>query len=309
MDRMSRLLSLLIVCAALFASPAARAGGVVETGLEAPSPLLGHPIRYALYKPAAAPPQGRRWPVLFLLHGLSGSDADWLKVGRIAATLDRQIAAGQIQPLVVVMPMAGDSWYVDNSDPGGAGPIAQALTTDLVAAIDSRVPTAPCREARAVGGLSMGGYGALLYALDHPDVYSAVISLSGSIFAEMPSDAQERAKRRFRRFGNVFGDPFDWQRMNAWNLFPRVARLAQEAKPPSIWLEAGDKDYPPILEGTVRLHLDLRKAGIDSELRVDDGGHDWHLWSTAIAPALEWLSPRLDATCGTARPPAGQIWP
>jgi S-formylglutathione hydrolase FrmB len=309
MRRTDWLVSWLLAFLVLLIAPAARAGGIVETGLEAPSPRLGHSIRYSLYRPSAAPAAGRRWPVLFLLHGLSGNDNNWLDVGRIAETLDRQIAAGQIQPLVVVMPMAGDSWYVDNRDPGGVGPIAQALTTDLVAAIDSQVPTAACREARAIGGLSMGGYGALLYAFDHPDVYSAAISLSGSIFAEMPSDPQERAKRRFRRFGNVFGDPFDWQRFNTWNLFPRIARVARLAQPPAIWLEAGDKDYPPIIEGTVKLHLDLHKVGIDSQLRVDDGGHDWHLWRTAIAPALQWLSPRLDSSCGESHPIAGQFWP
>ncbi len=287
----------------------ARAGGVIETDHWAPSHLLGRPIHFTVYKPAPEPPPGQRWPVLFLFHGLSGGDRDWLDGGRVAATLDRAIAAGRIQPMMVVMPMAGDSWYVDNADPGAAGPIAQAFKTDLIAAVDAAFPTAACREARAVGGLSMGGYGALLHAFDRPDLYRAVISLSGSIFPEMSSDPAERSKRRFRMFGKVFGDPFDWRRFNAWNLFPRAAQLSQSPQKPAIWLQAGDDDFPSIVDGTVRMHLALKEAGIESELRIDNGGHEWRMWRDVIASALEWVSPRLDPTCRQPGPVVSKTGP
>ena len=293
-----------VIALAASAVVPAEAAGTVERGLSAESPSLGRPIPYSLYRPAAAPVEGARWPVLYLFHGLGGGDGDWLAGGDIAATLDREIAAGRLQPMMVVMPMAGDSWYVD--DPAGKARMASAIAGDLVTAIDARYPTAACREGRATGGLSMGGYGALLYAFDHPDRYAAAISLSGSIFPEIGADPRPAEIARLdpgppvRVFGAAFGEPFDPARFDEWTLFRRVPAVARAPAPPAVWLEAGDDDFPALLDGTVRLHLRLRAAGLDSELRVEDGGHDWGNWRRAIVPALAWLSPKLDATCGRA---------
>jgi len=288
-------------CAALalwlgLAAPA-QAGGLVDADLAAPSPVLGRPIPYAVYRPAAAPPPGERWPVLYLLHGLRGGETDWLKQGNLAAILDAETMGGRVRPLLVVMPMAESTWYVDNPDPGGAGAVARALTTDLIAAVEARYPAAGCRASRAIGGLSMGGYGALLYAFDRPDLYAAAISLSGSIFREMPEDEAARAARPVHMFGPVFGTPFDWRRFNAWNLYPRIPRLAAAPQRPALWLAAGDEDYRAILDGTRLLHQRLVTAGLDAQLSIEAGRHDWGLWSSGIVPALAWLSPRLDPAC------------
>lgn len=202
-----------VVALALLRVAAGVHANEVETELLIESPVLGRPITAAMYRPTPSPPSGERWPVLYLLHGLAGLQTDWLRSGSITATLDREIAAGRMRPLLVVMPMAGSSWYVD--DPAGAGFIARAFTSDLITGVDARLPTAACREARAVAGLSMGGYGALLYAFDHPDLFSSAISLSGSIFAPMPDDPGARAARPTHMFGTVLGDPFDWRRFNA----------------------------------------------------------------------------------------------
>ena len=281
---------------ALACAAPADAGRLV-TGLEAPSPVLGRPIRYAAYVPADAPPEGTRWPVVYLLHGFGGDERQWADGGGVVATLDAEIAAGRLPPLMAVMPMAGNSWYVDAAPPAGGGDVARAMTTDLVGWIDRAWPTAACREGRVVAGLSMGGYGALLYAFDRPDLFGGVVSLSGSIFREAPADPAERARRTMPMYRGVFGEPMDWERYDAWNLFPRVAAVASLERPPAIWLAAGDDDFPAILEGTVRLHAMLRQAGVASELRILDGRHDWQLWSTALAPGLAWQARRLVDRC------------
>lgn len=275
---------------------AAAAGGRVETGVTFDSPALGHAIPASVYLPeGSGTAGGPRLPVLYLFHGLGGRESDWVGAGDIAATLDREIAAGRVRPMIVVMPMAGDSWYVD--DPAGRSRMATALTTDLVAAVDARYPTAACRAARATGGLSMGGYGALLYAFDRPDLYAAAISLSGSIFSPIPEGAPMRPGPPVTVFGAAFGEPFDRERFNAWTLFPKVPTVAAATPPPAVFLTAGDDDFLSLVDGTVRLHLALKRAGMDSELRVFDGRHDWANWKAAIVPALGWLSARLDPTC------------
>jgi S-formylglutathione hydrolase FrmB len=294
-------LCLVAIVTASNSLPTAAKGRVLR-GLSIPSPTLGRAIPYTLYRPGnddrAANPR-RRLPVLYLLHGHGDDETAWLEKGRIAETLDRLIAAGRIAPLMVVMPMAGDSWYVDDArGHDGFGAVAHAMASDLVAGIDARYRTDACRERRAIGGLSMGGFGAVLYAFDHPDMFTAAISLSGSLFAPNLSQNPERRQRLSRLFGGVYGQPFDMDRFNRWNVFVRVERVATLSDRPAVWLAAGDDDFPAILRGTVELHLALRRAGVATELRVDNAGHTWRYWSSAIIPALKWLSPRISGPCG-----------
>lgn len=288
-----------VATAALVAfAPAARSAGVVERNLKAPSVALGKPITYSLYKPAASPPPGRRWPVLYLLHGGGPGEADWLDAGGIAASMDKAIAEGRMPPTVVVMPRAGNSWYVDNPDDKGEGAMETALTRDLVAAIDSSLPTAACRQARAVAGLSMGGYGALLFAFDKPTKYGYAISLSGSITQPLAPQMTERLKRARTFYDGAFGAPFKRSRFNAWNLFPKAQKLALRRYKPAIYLNAGDMDPGGIVQGTTEMHLALLRAHVDSKLTIVPGNHQWALWRREIVPALDWLGPQLDASCG-----------
>ena len=276
------------------------AGGRVETSMSMPSEALGRRIAYAAYIPSVTPPNpARRLPVLYLLHGRGDNENAWLEHGNIAAILDRKIASGELQPLIVVMPMAANSWYVDDARTGPAsyGAVARALTQDLVSAVDVRYPTAACREARAVGGLSMGGFGAMVYAFDHPDLYVAAFSLSGSLFSDRQDDIEARKSRYGQMFGGVYGEPFDQDRFRSWTVFNKLDHANPDIKKLSVWLAAGDEDFSAILSGTARLHQELVSRGISSELRIYDGDHTWRLWSTAVDPALSWLSARLDPSC------------
>lgn len=283
----------------LSAAPQAHTSSIVTRGLKSPSPALGKSIRYSIYKPAESPPLGQRWPVLYLLHGGGPGEADWLDAGDLAQTMDRAIAAKKIPPTVVVMPLAGNSWYVNNPDPGGEGLMATAITRDLVDAIDESLPTAACRSGRAVAGLSMGGYGALLYAFDHPREFGSAISLSGSIIQPIRPEMTNRLKRAKNFYDGAFGAPFKVGRFNAWNLFPRVATLGLGGEPkPAVYLNAGDNDLGGIIQGTTELHLALLRRHVDSTLRIVDGRHEWALWRRELGPALAWLGPRLDTTCG-----------
>jgi enterochelin esterase family protein len=282
---------------ALFGAVAgASAAGIVEHGLTADSPVLGRPISYAVYTPFPHPAEGKRWPVVYLLHGLTGKDGDWFTWGNLGPILDQAIADGRIPPLAVVAPGFGDSWYVDNSDPGGFGKVDTALATDLVRAIDARFPTAACRSGRAVGGLSMGGAGAILQGLNHPDTYVAVMSFSGALHQPLAKD-DPRLQWIPSLYRNVFGDPFNRERFNAANAFNRVGKLGMAAERPAFYLTIGDQDYPDLIEASALFHNRLRELRIDTTLRIGKGDHFWDTWQQAIIPALEWLAPMLDPTC------------
>jgi enterochelin esterase family protein len=293
---MFRIVALVIAIALGPCLPAAGAG-IVTFGLTAKSPALGHPIPYAVYRPFPAPPSRERWPVVYLLHGVGGEAGDWFTWGNLGPILDQAMAEGRVPPMIVVAPGFADSWYEDSPDPGGFGLVETALATDLVAAIDKSLPTARCREGRAIGGLSMGGWGAMLEGLDHPDVFGAVMSFSGALHQPLiKGDSRLAWMPQF--FFHVFGSPFDMDRFNAGNPFNHIPELQKAEHKPAFYLTIGDADSADLIEASALFHDRLRERNADTTLRIGPGGHYWDTWQRSIVPALEWLAPRLDPTCG-----------
>jgi len=293
----ARLLHALMALCLIGAAAPSHAGGRVFTGQSVASAALGRSLPYTAYLPEAAADTSRHFPVLLLLHGKGDDETAWLDKGGIRATLDREIAAGAMKPLIVVMPGVGNSWYVDDARPEGFGPVTRAILDELVPEMDRRFPTLGCSQARATGGLSMGGYGAVLYAVSRPDLFSAAFSLSGSLFSDDAADIESRRAAYGRIYDGVFGLPFDAQRFLDWNVFTRLNRGSAALDGLSFWLHAGDDDFPSILLGTVRFHQALRRKGIASKLHVVEGGHSWEMWSRQVGPALGWLSGRLKERC------------
>jgi S-formylglutathione hydrolase FrmB len=283
----------LMILPLLLAALPASASGVVDYGLTADSPTLGRPIPYAVYRPISAE-ANRRFPVVYLLHGKGGAEGEWFSWGRLGEMLDTAIAEGRLPPMIVVAPGFGNSWYVDSD----VGKFETALATDLVAAIDASLPTAACREGRAIGGLSMGGYGAMLQVIDHPDEYVAGISLSGALHEPFVAN-DPRLQWVPEVYDDVFGTPFDPQLFNRKSPFMHVewVRRLDARQKPAIYLTIGDKDYPDLIEGNANLHNRLIYAGVDSTLRITAGDHSWDTWRAQIIPALEWLAPKLSANC------------
>lgn len=277
------------------------AGGRGDARLSIPSPRLGRDIPVSIYRSPGAMQSGRL-PLLLLLHGHGDDDRAWLDKGDLATTADRLAASGAIKPMLVAMPAAGNSWYVDDAQPHRYGPVRTAFTTDLVDAIEARLPAGGCREMRATGGLSMGGYGAVLLALDRSDRFVASFSLSGSLFSDQPADIERRRSTYERLYDGVFGRPFDSARFLADNVFVRLTRLRTEMPRPAFWLAAGNRDYPSILAGTQRFHVELDRAGLSSELRLAEGEHTWDLWKADIEKALIWVSAHLSPACGKRDP-------
>ncbi len=294
-----RLLEFRALIALLFLGCPFNAARASELSLElaAPSPGVGGSLAFSLYKPAAEPPAGHRWPVLYLMAGTHSTNRDWPIMGHVQETVDTLIEDGKIKPLMIAMPTGDVSWFVDNPDPGGEGMMAQAMTRDLPAFIDATYPTLACRDGRAIAGLSMGGYGALLHAMDHPDEYSAAFSLSGALWAPAPDDPAERAKRPTRMFHGAYGDPIDWDRFNAWNVFPRIPAYLAAPQRASFYFAIGDDDFPSLRAANKTFVDALAKGGVNAPFRSDPGRHEWALWEKQFGPALEWLDQKISDHC------------
>ena len=226
-----------------------------------------------VYPDTGKPP----FPTLYLLHGLSDDSTMWLRRTRL------EIYAAQL-PLIIVMPDGYRGFYTNNEQ----GPAyARHIGEELPAFIERTFSAIPRRNARAIGGLSMGGYGALRVGLGYHSRFCSVHSHSGALgwgrtekfeaLQKLTTGDEQLAAERLRIFGRS-PDGTDHDLL-------ALARRAKSArKLPEILLDCGKDDF--LLKDNRAFAKDLRAAKISHAYREYPGDHDWDYWDTHIRQAL-----------------------
>ncbi|MEU4423995.1 alpha/beta hydrolase family protein [Actinoplanes sp. NPDC024001] len=220
---------------------------------------LGTSTAVTVLMPDSAQPP----PVLYLLHGLGDDETSWTR----NTALERYAAA---YDLAVVMPRGGRSFYV--------GEHGRFLTEELprVVARWLRVADQPAY----VAGLSMGGYGALHWALHHPHRFAGAASLSGVLDVAHPVVRQMLHDGVPHAFpaGDLTGSDYD--------LLSLLERPG--AAVPPLYLDCGTEDmtYP----SNVRFAERARRAGRQPTVEFGAGDHDWQYWDRAIQRVLSWIA-------------------
>ena len=213
----------------------------------------------------------QKFKTLYLLHGLHGSCVDW-----VANTRIRRWA--QAQDLAVVMPSGDNSFYVDRPLSGNC--YGEFIGRELVEVTRRMFPLSDRREDTFIGGLSMGGFGALRNGLKYRDNFGAVISLSGAVdIFNMPMTPEEEA----------FGEAIFGTGAVASDKNPRVLikLLKGKADLPRIYLCCGTED--PLLPQSRAIRELLEDAGFDVTYEEGPGKHDWDYWDANIQKVLSWL--------------------
>ncbi len=220
------------------------------------------------------PPGRGPHPVVLLLHGLGGDAQSW--------TLDYELHP-LLTPLrsIVVMPDAGNGYYVDDPRPSGSGRIESFIMNDTMGFVDRVFQTRREPENRAVAGISMGGYGALMLALRHPDVFGRAAALSPSLyFAHQPhpkgSEMQTRLAEALPR--------------GAYDCFDLARKAAKHNTRPELWISIGQSD--PHLGVCRDFHHLLNEFGWTHEFHESEGGHDRAFWAPQLPAMLDFLGGR-----------------
>lgn len=182
--RSVRFATLVVVTLALAATAPAAHASVRELKIHSKAlenNLSGDPAEqsFAVYLPPSYETSSKRYPVVFLLHGIADSYEVWTKIWKIPQALDSLINDGKLTELIVVMPNARNrflgSYYVNSPV---TGRWSDYVADELVAEVDKNFRTIAKREARGVMGHSMGGFGAIEFGMTRSDVFSAVYALS-----------------------------------------------------------------------------------------------------------------------------------
>ena len=131
----------------------------------------------------------RRYPVVFMLHGINGSNIEW-EVRGMDKIMDRLIATKHIEEPIVVFPDGSSGWYVNSS----AGNYRDMIVKELLPLVDSAYRTIPDRNHRGISGVSMGGFGSWSIGLEHPELFSSIASHIGALdFPPLAGTTEEMA--------------------------------------------------------------------------------------------------------------------
>jgi S-formylglutathione hydrolase FrmB len=300
--------------------PLAAPGHVLTRSFHSAS--LGVDKTYLVYLPADYDGSQKRFPVVYLLHGYGGDEANWVGAGKLPHAADA-IALEAI----VVMPDGDDGFYTNwmtplpyeeclDHRPSSFGHTERAetycvqkphyedyITRDLIAHVDATYRTVAERRARAVAGVSMGGFGAMMLAMRHKDVFATAISHSGFVaplyggphpYKEgavtllaapvlpekpFPEDFRAQASR-------VFGaDLANWRAHD-----PTALAASLKDGDLALYVDCGTADDFHFQDHAQYLHEVLGKAGVSHAFELVPGGHSFALWKDRIEKGLAFAA-------------------
>lgn len=239
------------------------------------SPALGMKRRMTVYTPAGYEDSDKSYPVLYLLHGMGGDENAWSELGRATQILDNLIASGKAEPMIVVMPNGNAS---QEAAPGETSEGLKTPTTrlpktmegtfekafpEIVDFTDSHYRTIPRKEARAIAGLSMGGFHSLHISREYPDMFDYIGLFSAAI---MPREVTGPS---------VYDD------------FEEKLQAQFDRRPALYWIAIGDNDF--LYDANVQYRRLLDSKGYPYRYFETGEGHIWKNWRIYLSEFVRLL--------------------
>ena len=239
------------------------------------SPALGLERRMTVYTPAGYETSGKRYPVLYLLHGMGGDEEAWISLGRTAQILDNLIAQGKAKPMIVVMPNGNASQEAapGESSRGMVPPTMQLPKTmegsyeqafpEIVKVIDKNYRTIKSKSGRAIAGLSMGGFHSLHISKQYPDMFNYIGLFSAAIMPnkEVSSPIYENMEGKLK--------------------------VQFDKNPALYWIAIGKTDFLYKANEEYRKLLD--EKGYKYTYYESDEGHIWKNWRIYLTEFVPML--------------------
>lgn len=279
-------------CAFLLANAQSESeNGIVNESLTIKSKILGRDIKYSVYLPSGYFTSSRSYPVLYLLHGYTDNETSWIQFGEVNTIADKLITAGKCPPMIIVMPDGGLTWYINNFNKTEC--YEDAFFNEFIPEIEKTYRIRAEKEFRAIGGNSMGGYGSLLYAFNHPDVFAACLPFSAAILNDslMVKRLRIGESNSNKCYGTLNGDgdilPESWKTYSVLGLASTLPLANLNST--NYYMDCGDKDK--FVFGNSLLNFILNDRQIPHEFRVRGGVHGWVYWRGSIEDGLKYLGP------------------
>lgn len=260
--------------------------GIVKDELTVPSKILKMDRKYAVYLPPDYNTSQRSYPVLYLLHGAGDDQTGWVQFGEVLRIADESIKSGLATAMIIVMPDAntGKRGYVN--DVKGEWRFEDFFFQEFVPFIEKEYRIKSDKRYRAIAGLSMGGEGTFIYALHHPEMFSAACPLSAATGPKTIDDLKNyRLWQGVEGITNADKESY-FKKYSVLNL---IQNMPDDQKKAVRWyIDCGDDDF--LYEGNSLVHIAMRQKEIPHEFRTRDGVHSWVYWRSALPTVLEFVS-------------------
>jgi S-formylglutathione hydrolase FrmB len=265
--------------------------GKIMEGLKYVGQKPAYTIEYSIYLPPDYETSQRSYPVLYLLHGFSDNETGWVQFGEAGQIADKCIENGDAAPCIIVMPNGKVTWYCNSYD--GSDPWEDMFIKNFIPYVEKLYRIRPEKQYRAISGLSMGGYGALMLSMRYPDMFSSCVAFSSGTIPDagiisMPDDQYKEL------FGNIYGNNLvkEARISDAWISHSPLHLISsvdiEKLKTIKFYIDCGDDDF--LYQGNSDLHVRMRDLGIPHEYRVRNGGHQWEYWRTGLPEGLKFIS-------------------
>lgn len=217
-----------------------------------------------------------KFKTLYLLHGYMGDYTDWMRL----SALERY--ANQYR-IAIVMPSAHNAYYTDTTY---GYPYETFISIELPNMMESIFPLSKKKEDRMIGGLSMGGYGALKMALSPKGKFGKAFSLSGALDIEHIRNLTRETPRK-HTFDGVFGKKS--VEMTKHDLKYLVSKRIQKNQEfPELLITCGTEDF--LFQSNEKFHDFLNENHIKHDYITNPGDHNWDYWDLMIEKVLPWVN-------------------
>ncbi|MBN1598830.1 MAG: hypothetical protein JW894_11095 [Bacteroidales bacterium] len=267
---------------------------VIEKDLVIESKILKQEVEYSLMLPSGYYEKNKNYPVVYLLHGFGGDNNSWLARCNIDHMVDSLRNCNSIGEFIYVMPEAMKTYYINNFD--SSIMYGDFMVKELVQFIDKTYRTKPGAEYRALLGMSMGGFGAIIQGLQNYNSFKTIVVMGGAMrtdqmFISLSQDRYEKF------FSPVFGPELSdqsritehWKQNSPYNLIDSTSR--DKLKESNLYIDCGL--YDSLWPSNKALHELLLEYKIPHEFHCRPGGHNWSYWYKSTARGLIYISEKI----------------
>jgi enterochelin esterase-like enzyme len=268
--------------------------GTIYKSLEVNSKVLNNKLEYSIYLPPYYHTTADSFPVLYLLHGYQGDETSWIDRCDIHIIIDSLIKIEEIPPLIVVMPDAKNSYYIN--DYLLQFPYEDLFIREFIPYIDSTYKTFPHSRYRIIAGLSMGGFGAVIHSIKHTDVFGSCIALSAAVRTD-EMIMNEKPEDYDNKFSRLYGSDLEgneritehWENNSPFYLINDST--SDKLRSINWYFDCGMNDF--LINSNELLHQIFLKYSIPHEYHVRIGKHDWEYWRTGIIGGIKFAGQKL----------------
>jgi enterochelin esterase-like enzyme len=264
--------------------------GSVLGSVKIESEILHKTVDYSVYLPYSYNSDTLKYPVIYLLHGFGGDETSWLVRCNLANLADSLIYEGVLPETIIIMPDGDNSYYIN--DYKSKNNYEDFFITEFIPGIESKYRIIQTKNDRTICGLSMGGFGAIILPVKHPDLFGYSISLSAAV--RTPDEFASLAQVKYEtNFSPIFGDSLKgknritehWKNNSPYFLIDSVS--AKDLCTINWFIDCGMNDQ--LYSSNKAFHEILLTNNIPHEYHMRVGSHNWNYWRSGFIEGMIYL--------------------